>query len=209
MTRDRFSPRFTPTEVWKGWQRSPQKAERAIPYDLQLITLRLADSLPPCAMQILQEEVRAQPPEERVLFRRRRLDHHLQQGHGCCLLAHPNMAAEVADALESQNRKRYKLIAWCIMPNHAHILLEPTYSMPRIVQAWKTATTRWMLMHKEELQLPTPGRMLWMRDYWDRYIPDAREIPPAIRQVHNSPVAAGLCTQPAKWRWSSLSAKMN
>ena len=57
MTRDKFTPRFTPTEIWKGWQRSPQREERPIPYDLQLITLRLADSLPPSAMQTLQEEV--------------------------------------------------------------------------------------------------------------------------------------------------------
>jgi len=203
MTRDRFTPRFTPTEVWKGWQRSPQKAERAIPYDLQLITLRLADSLPPCAMQVLQEEVRAQPPEERVLFRRRRLDHHLQQGHGCCLLAHPNMAAEVADALESQNRKRYKLIAWCIMPNHVQVLLEPTYSTPRIIQAWKTATTHWMQQNKQSLALDTPGRMLWMRDYWDRYIKDEQDLQQSIQELQNTPVAAGLCEQPKQWRWSS------
>tara|TARA_Y100000815_G_scaffold36168_1_gene29921 strand:+ start:569 stop:1048 length:480 start_codon:yes stop_codon:yes gene_type:complete len=154
-------------------------------------------------MQVLLKEVRAQPPEERVLFRRRRLDHHLQQSHGCCLLAHPSMAAEVADALESQNRKRYKLIAWCIMPNHVQVLLEPTYSTPRIIQAWKTTTTHWMQQNKQSLALDTPGRMLWMRDYWDRYIKDEQDLQQSIQELQNTPVAAGLCEQPKQWRWSS------
>ena len=209
MSRDHFSPRFDRTHLWQGWQRPGSQPERQIPYDVQLITLKLADAIPQSSQRTISHAIRDYPQAQRALQRRQQLEEVLQQGKGCCLLQHPLMAAELTEALELHNRKRYKLIAWCIMPNHAHILLEPTYSMPRIVQAWKTATTRWMLMHKEELQLPTPGRMLWMRDYWDRYIPDAREIPPAIRQVHNSPVAAGLCTQPPKWRWSSLSAKMN
>ncbi|UJJ32067.1 transposase [Halopseudomonas maritima] len=203
MSIDDFKPRFTRTEIWKGWQRTPPKPERQIPYDLQLITLRLADSLPASAMLSLQQEVRAQPPQERVLYRRKRLDHYLQQGHGCCLLKHPKMAAELADALESQNRKRYKLIAWCIMPNHAQILLEPTYATPRIIQGWKTATTHWMQSNKEALALETPGRLLWMRDYWDRYIKDEQDLHQSIQELHGTPVSAGLCEQPQQWRWSS------
>lgn len=207
MSRDNFTPSVNRADVWKGWERQPSVSERPIPYDVQLITLKLADALPQCTQRAISKEIRDYPQAQRALQRRQRLEEVLQQGEGCCLLRHPRMAAELIDALEQHNRKRYKLIAWCIMPNHAHILLEPTYSMPRIVQAWKTATTRWMLLHKDELQLKTPGRMLWMRDYWDRYIPEPRDLAPTIQQIHNSPVTAGLCDQPDEWRWSSLPAK--
>lgn len=205
MSRNTFTPRFTRAEVWKGWQRQPSQPERPIPYDVQLITLKLADALPQHALRAVSDELKDLPQAQRALQRRQRLEEVLLQGEGCCLLSEPRMAAELADALELHNRKRYKLIAWCIMPNHAHILLEPTYSMPRIVQAWKSATTRWMLLNKDELKLQTPGRMLWKRDYWDRYIPEAQQLGKAIQQVHASPVQAGLCERPEQWRWSSVS----
>ncbi|MEB3733242.1 hypothetical protein ULF88_01820 [Halopseudomonas pachastrellae] len=47
------------------------------------------------------------------------------------------------------------------------------------------------------------GRMLWMRDYWDRYIKDEQDLQQSIQELQNTPVAAGLCEQPKQWRWSS------
>ena len=203
MSRDHFSPRFDRTHLWQGWQRPGAEPERQIPYDVQLITLKLADAIPQSSQRAISHAIRDYPQAQRALQRRRQLEEVLQQGKGCCLLQHPLMAAELTEALELHNRKRYKLIAWCIMPNHVQVLLEPTYSTPRIIQAWKTTTTHWMQQNKQSLALDTPGRMLWMRDYWDRYIKDEQDLQQSIQELQNTPVAAGLCEQPKQWRWSS------
>jgi len=99
---------------------------------------------------------------------------------------------------------RYRVIAWCVMPNHVHVLIEPRHPIAKIVQGWKSFTARWALARNEELKLGIPdSRQLWMRDYWDRYIRDERHLVNVIDYFHNNPVKAGLCRQPEEWRWSS------
>ena len=44
---------------------------------------------------------------------------------------------------------------------------------------------------------------LWMPDYHDRYIRDEEHFAAAARDIENNPVKAGLCPQPADWKFSS------
>jgi hypothetical protein len=96
------------------------------------------------------------------------------------------------------------MIAWCIMPNHVHALVEPRHPIAKIVQGWKSFTARWALARNEELQLGIPdSRHFWMREYWDRYIRHERHLIDVITYFHNNPVKAGLCRRPQDWPWSS------
>lgn len=112
------------------------------------------------------------------------------------------------DTLQRFDGNRYRLIAWCIMPNHVHVLIETIAPLAKIVQSWKSFTGRWALGHWAELGLGTPGKpdAFWMRDYWDRYIRDERHLHAAMRYIHRNPVKARLCAQPADWCWSSAAA---
>lgn len=143
------------------------------------------------------------PEPQQQRYKRQKIERWLDAGLGCCALAHPGMAAVMRDTLIYQNGRRYHLFAWCIMPNHVHVLIEPAYSLPRIVQGWKSYSTRWMLENNERLGLGVPGRSLWMRDYWDRFIRDERHLETAIHYIHQNPVKAGLCQAAEEWRWSS------
>ena len=99
--------------------------------------------------------------------------------------------------------ERYQLIAWCIMPNHVHVLIQPTIELGKVVQSWKSYTGRWALEHNAELGLGVPGKAFWMREYWDRFIRDERHYESVVEYIHNNPVKAGLCRSPAEWKWSS------
>ena len=192
-----------PRPDWKGWYYSGSAPHWEVPAAYQFITFRLADSLPQSLLRQLLREAHSMPAVQQDRFRRRSIEGWLDAGLGCCALAHCQMAGVVRDALLHHDGHRYRLIAWCIMPNHVHVLIEPLYSLSRIVQTWKSMTTRWMLLHNERLGLGVPGRTLWMRDYWDRVIRDEQHFKTAVHYIHQNPVKAGLCTSAERWRWSS------
>ena len=107
------------------------------------------------------------------------------------------------ETLRKFDGSRYRLIAWCVMPNHVHVLIDPLDSLGRIVQSWKSYTGRWILAHNAELGLGVPGKECWMREYWDRYIRDDKHLRQVIGYIHENPAKAGLCSNAADWPWSS------
>lgn len=171
---------------------------------IQSVTYRLADSLPQTKLKELREELEHLPEEKRELESRKRIEKWLDAGMGCCALRHSEVARYVQDSFLHFHKTRYYLHAWCIMPNHVHVLVEPLTDLAAIVQGWKSYTARWILRqnHRLQLQIPDPNRF-WMREYWDRYIRDLKHYTKAVYYIHHNPVTAGLCRSPEDWRWSS------
>lgn len=126
-------------------------------------------------------------------------DRALDSGHGSCLLREPGCAALVEEALLRADAERYRLLAWCVMPNHVHVLAEQIEGFPLgdIVQAWKSASA-----HEINRTLRRKGR-LWRREYFDRFMRDDDHLPSTIAYVENNPVAAKLVAAPTDWMWSS------
>jgi len=170
---------------------------------LQSITFRLADSLPQQKLQQLNEELTSLPEDKLSIERRKRIEAWLDAGMGCCALRHPEVAQTVQDTLLKFDGERYRLISWCIMPNHVHVLIHPVTALGKIVQSWKSYTGRWALAKNAELGLGVPGKAFWMREYWDRFIRDARHYDAVVEYIHNNPVKSGLCKAPQDWKWSS------
>lgn len=174
---------------------------------LQSITFRLADALPQDKLDQLAQELFAMPDSAQSVERRRKIEQWMDAGMGCCALRHPQVAALMQETLQKFDGERYRLIAWCIMPNHVHVLIEPLASLPKIVQSWKSYTGRWALSRNAELGLGVPvsvhGNAFWMRDYWDRYIRNERHLAAVIDYIHENPVSAGLCDSALDWPWSS------
>lgn len=188
----------------KGWYSRGYLPHFDTIHALQFITFRLADSLPSDVVRRLELDLRqVKPGEDRESAKRMRIDQWLDAGHGCCALDHPAVAKTVQDALLKFDGVRYLLIAWCIMPNHVHVLIEPKEALSKLVQSWKSYTGRWALQRNAELELRVPGKRFWMPDYWDRYIRDQRHFEQVIDYIHQNPVVAGLCSKPEEWIWSS------
>ena len=170
---------------------------------LQAVTFRLADSLPQGKLRELEVELSCLEQRQRDAQRRQKVEQWLDAGIGCYALGHPKVAQVVKNSLLHFQGERYELLAWCIMPNHVHVLLEPRFPLAKIVQGWKSVTARWALAHNDAMGLGIPDpRHLWMREYWDRYIRDDNHLKAVIDYIHHNPVKAGLCGEPAEWPWS-------
>ncbi len=172
---------------------------------IQSITFRLADSLPKTKLRELEKELAALPKDKADIQRRKQIEHWLDSGIGCCALAHPELAKLMQETLLKWNGDRYHLHAWCVMPNHVHVLLTTLAPQPKIVQSWKSFTGKWAIENNTNLDLKIPGNALWMREYWDRYIRNSDHFENVRHYIENNPVTAGLCKTPADWPWSSLS----
>ncbi len=221
----RDDPKHPPSNQPLGWYSHGYLPHFDSTLVIQFITFRLADSLPQERLRQIEEELASLPESEQDPERRKKMEHWLDAGMGCCALKHPKVAAVVQEAFLKFDGERYKLIAWCIMPNHVHVLIEPRIQLGKIVQSWKSFTGRWAIARNEELglgipsveleldsprekesvelELNTPRQKFWMRDYWDRFIRNEEHLYNVIKYIHENPVKAGLCREPNEWGWSS------
>ena len=109
----------------------------------QSITCRLHDSIPDHVIQRWKEELRWQPDlpnDDAVVALRRHIVAYEDAGHGACWLGDEQIATLVQNALQHFDGQRYRLIAWCIMPNHVHVLIQtfPGHSLAKILHSWKS-----------------------------------------------------------------------
>ena len=91
------------------------------------------------------------------------------------------------------------MLAWCLMPNHVHVVMEPlaAYPLGGIVRSWKTFTAR-----RANAVLGRTGAF-WYEDYFDRFMRDEDHFSRTVHYVEENPVKAGLVAAAADWRWSS------
>jgi putative transposase len=186
-----------PADRHRDWHSRGYLPHCDVPGLIQSITFRLGDSLP--------SEVRAtiladKPSGE---LRRERLEELLNTGHGDCWLARGDTAALVQEALLYFDSQRYQLLAWCVMPNHVHVLIETRdgYPLGEVVHSWKSFTAK-QINHR----LGRSG-MVWAADYFDRYIRDDAHLQGAIDYIEDNPVKAGLAGRPEDWPFSSAAGR--
>jgi REP element-mobilizing transposase RayT len=171
------------------------------------VTFRLADSLPQSVLEAFQFErqdilktARQQGRELTAVELKRldelfseRIDKYLDSGAGACHLARPEIAAVVAQALRHFDGTRYRLDAWCIMPNHVHSVFMAMAGqyLDKILHSWKSFTA-----NRANAILGATGEF-WQREYYDRLIRNATEFGRFVQYVADNPVRAGL----ANWKW--------
>ena len=130
---------------------------------------------------------------------RRRIEEYLDVGHGGCWLRQPEIAALVEGALRHFDGERYRLLAWCLMPNHVHALLETRAGFPLgdILHSWKSFTS------SRANQLVGRRGEFWQREYLDRYVRHAEHFAAVIAYIEENPVKARLARVKTEWPWSS------
>jgi len=72
----------------------------------------------------------------------------LNAGHGACWLNQHDIADLVEEALVHGDGHRYRLVAWCVIPNHVHVLIKmrSNYSGVLIAVVQCTGRKGWPLM---------------------------------------------------------------
>lgn len=109
----------------RGWQSRGYLPHFDSAEAIQHVTFHLADSLPAEVLQRLAEKVKTLPTDQQDVQRRIRVEAWLDAGHGSCVLREPSIGDMVEGALLFFDAQRYRLLAWVVMPNHAHVLFQP------------------------------------------------------------------------------------
>lgn len=133
----------------------------------------------------------------------RRVAKYEDEGHGACWLRDARIANLVQNALLKFDNERYRLLAWCIMPNHVHVMIETIEGFPLdgILHSWKSFTAT-----KSNKLLGRKGKF-WQREYRDRFIRHAQHYADAVRYIEGNPVKARLVKLAVDWPFSSARFK--
>ena len=169
----------------------------------QSLTFRLHDAVPDAVVQSWKTELawieNLPASDPRAVKLSKLISAYEDASHGACWLRDERIASLVENALLHFDNQRYRLIAWCVMPNHVHVLVEvsESWSLASVVQSWKSYTA-----HVANRILGRSGDF-WLREYFDRFIRDERHLSRAVLYIERNPVKAGLIHAPEEWTWSS------
>jgi putative DNA methylase len=188
---------LAPNEIkqgFKGWYASKALPHFDAPGVRQFITYRLADALPAARRREWAALLELENDEQK----QRKVEAYLDRGHGECHLRDPRISNLVQKNLWHHDGVKYRLLAWVIMPNHVHALVEIwTVPMGEILKSWKSYTSK-----AANKMLGRTGAF-WENDYFDRYLRDEDHYRRVVRYIENNPVRAGLVKAPEEWAWSS------
>ena len=202
---DPISPEWDSLKKYRGGRLPHWNCNNAVYH----LCFRLADAVPPKIQQKWREErnllQNTDGSPRRGLFPAeykrtkfllsRKIEDCLDAGYGECLLKKPDIAKIMRGAIEYFDGGRYKLHAWCIMPNHVHAIAEPFagFELSQIVHSWKSFTAK-----KINRELGRTGSV-WQQETYDHIIRSKTEYLDLMDYVWNNPVKAGLRDCP-KWR---------
>lgn len=173
------------------------------------VTFRLSDSVPQETLRewlIERDEIIARAADQkRPLTRDERMtlrtlysdsvERFLQHSHGACWMKREDIASIVAGSLRFFENDRYHLYAWCVMPNHVHVVVRPLgeHSLASILHSWKSFSAK-----KANALLGRTGAF-WQKEYYDHIVRSREELLHAIEYVWENPEQA--CLQNWQWRW--------
>jgi putative transposase len=93
--------------------------------------------------------------------------------------------------------------AYCLMPNHVHFVVIPERkdSLAKLFQESHRQYTR-------RINFRNNWRGHLWQERFHSFVMDEHHLLSAVRYVELNPVSAGICANPADWRWSSAKAHL-
>jgi len=193
------------------------------------ITFRLANSLPQPILQALKEErererqaILAQWDGAQQRAALYTLDKTFFGQYDAwldrCLEASPRWLADeqvarlVADTLHASHGRQFDLVAYCIMPNHVHLLIDTEryvrkpahrgvtapYPLTDLLKQIKGRTARYCN------QLLKRSGSFWQHESYDHVVRDSQEYERIVRYTLNNPVRAGLVEEWQHWPFTYI-----
>ena len=201
-----------PIEKRKGANLPHWTAQHAIYF----VTFRLADSLP----QAVVESYRSERDRLMAAFREtqchetgfqftqgdalrlqelfaEKIERYLDAGSGACWMKRPVIADLVQSALLFFDGQRYDLHAWCVMPNHVHVVFQSiSHDLSSVLHSWKSFTAK-----QANKELGRTGEF-WQAESYDHIVRNQQEYLHCVRYTWENPAVAGL----VNWRWAGRRA---
>ncbi len=193
------------------------------------ITFRLADSLPLYVIQELEEQrererqaIRAQfsgtKQREELYTLDKKYFGYFDSWLDRCVEESPRWLAEgriariVADEIHKLDGERYDLVAYCLMSNHGHVLIDtceykvkPThigatasYPLTDTLKLLKGRTARYC-----NQALNRSGKF-WHHESYDHVVRNQEEFERIVWYILNNPVKAGLVEKWEDWEFTYL-----
>jgi putative transposase len=181
----------------RGWYSRGYLPHFDEPDTIQFITFRLADSMPRSYRAECEEAIRHNEIDEEG--RRERIEYYVDQGHGACGLKNPAIALMMEGAIQHFDGERYRLLAWCVMPNHVYALAEMVEGFPLedVAHSWKSFAA-----HRMNVMLKRKGQV-WQPESFDRYMRGPLHLARTVFYIEENPVVAGLVNGARDWPYSS------
>ncbi len=158
------------------------------------VTFRTADSIPREKLLHWEEErvlwlaAHPEPHDEttRGDYQDRfpaRLEQWLDECHGACVLARPDIKQLVESALMHFDGTRYHLGEFVVMPNHVHALVMPLapWALSEILHTWKSYTA-----HQINRVLGQTGSF-WQKESFDHIVRSAAALDHFTRYIRENP----------------------
>jgi len=95
----------------------------------------------------------------------------------------------------------FKLHAFCLMPNHVHLLIEPATEPLEII--FKRIGSRYVIWYNRKYQ--RTGHLFQDR-FKSENVEDTQYYTTVLRYIMHNPMKAGIENQPGNYRWSSFLA---
>ena len=141
------------------------------------ITFRLSDSLPQVKLQEYQAEKEQwlkrhpSPWDEKTKLEytskfAKIIDSWLDNGYGSCLLGDPANRKIVEEAFHFYDNKKYELVAFVVMPNHVHLLVQlyENHDINSTIRSLKSYTAKLIKKNGTTLE------HIWQSESYDRII---------------------------------------
>lgn len=128
--------------------------------------------------------------------------------YGQKYLLNVQVAQIVANKIHQYDNKHYDLLAFCIMPNHVHLLFDLNLHLEKIPIGEEITDLNYKqiydIMHLikggsayEANKILNRSGRLWQIESYDRYVRNNRELQNIVMYIANNPRKAGLVSH---WR---------
>jgi putative DNA methylase len=205
-----------------------------VPSAAHFVTYRLAGTIPTHVLQQLQADHQARLRQlpgpgctgaqhreraQKQLFAR--YDRYLDNAREITWLTNPAVAAVVRSNLYHHNGAKYHLLAYCVMPNHVHVLLQPREDVPRpedvpeqdgeaAIEQSDGSSPLSHIMHSlksytahEANKILKRSGPFWQGESYDHWVRDEEELERIVEYIRYNPVKAGLVGNAQEWFFCS------
>ncbi len=193
-----------------------------MPGAAHFVTYRLAGTLPANVLEELKavrerlltgktvSSIADRSYVNKVLFKE--YDRYLDQTAGRDWLGQPEIALMLRENLYHHDGQKYVLHAYCIMPNHVHVLFTPRMPCNEGVvgEVSDAASPLSSIMHSMKSYTANEANRIlkrtgafWQSESYDHWVRDDGELERVVNYIRGNPVSAGLVSRHEDWRWCS------
>lgn len=144
----------------------------------QFVTFRTYDSIDDFLKRLSNEDISTNKKQYKI-------DNYLDNSFNGCYL-NDNIVGYLKDFFINKHKDIYKLIAFCIMPNHIHLLFKQNIELDKIMKTLKGSSSN--AINK---LLGKKGKF-WESGYYDKAIRDEKHFMITYEYIKNNPIKAGL-----------------